>query len=477
MGLFSDGSKGESPAIREIVDAARKRLKENPADAGAVLKLADALAGSGRKDEAVRLLNRYGPIVQSRGRLEEAIAIYKKAAQLDPDCSLTSSTYLSHLQLKKIVDAEKESLAVAPPPAVPPPSGSFSRPGPDPVPPASGSFVLPTAASGPPPSGSFERPVPPAGPPPSGSFERPRTTAAPPPSGSFPLPDAAPPGPSAWSQKKDAVHGAQAGIPLLRDIPPLLIDLVLQKINLVTLAPGEELFREGAEGSSVFFVVQGALDVTARNDAGANVLLRTARDGEVISEASFLTGLPRYSTVTAREPSNLLELDHNALTPIARKHRPLADALNRLYEERVLTTALARSRVFGVLPDVERRELARALRTASVPAGTAVVRQGVPARGAYVVKRGAFRVTFRSGDREVAVALLRPHELFGDLAETAGEAQAETVTSVMESELLCLDTAELAALRARSPQLSAALEALRLDHAERCVAALRAARR
>ncbi|MFN7986738.1 MAG: cyclic nucleotide-binding domain-containing protein [Thermoanaerobaculia bacterium] len=462
MGLFSDGSKGESPAIREIVEAARKRLKENPADAGAVLKLADALAGSGRKDEAVRLLNRYGPIVQSRGRLEEAIAIYKKAAQLDPDCSLTSSTYLSHLQLKKIVDAEKESLAVAPPPAVPPPSGSFSRPGPDPVPPASGSFVLPKAASGPPPSGSFERPP---------------ATAAPPPIGSFPLPDQAPPAPSAWSQKKESVHGARAGIPLLRDIPPLLIDLVLQKINLVTLAAGEELFREGAEGNSVFFVVQGALDVTAFNDAGARVLLRTARDGEVIGEASFLTGLPRYSTVTAREPSNLLELDHNALAPIARKQRALADALNHLYAERVLTTALARSRVFGVLPDAERRELARALRTVSVPAGTAVVRQGVLARGAYVVKRGAFRVTFHSGDREVAVALLRPHELFGDLAETAGQAQAETVTSVMESELLCLDTAELAALRARSPQLSAALEALRLDHAERCVAALRAARR
>ncbi|HYN41614.1 MAG TPA: cyclic nucleotide-binding domain-containing protein [Thermoanaerobaculia bacterium] len=452
MGLFSDGSKSESPAVREIVETARKRLKENPADAGAVLKLADALAGSGRKTEAVRLLNQYGPIVQSRGRLEEAIAIYKKAAQLDPNCELTSSTYLSHLQLKKILEAEAVAQAAAvartaaPPGPTPPPSGNFTRPGPDPVPPSSGSFVRPDPAAGPPPSGSF------------------------------PLPEPTPPEPSAWSQKREAVHGARAGIPLLRDIPPVLIDLVLQRIKLVTLAPDEVLFREGSEGNSAFFVVQGTLDVTTRNDLGTEVLLRTARAGESVGEASFLTALPRYATVTAREQSNLLELDHNAIMPIARKHRPLADALSRLYEERVLTTALARSRVFGVLAESQRQQLTQRLRTAAVQAGTLIVRQGAPAKAAFIVKRGAFRVTFRSSDREIAVALLRPHELFGDLGEGPGQPQAETVTAVTESELLYLAPEDLAAFRSQSPQLAAALEALRLERAESCVAALRAAR-
>ena len=85
-------------------------------------------------------------------------------------------------------------------------------------------------------------------------------------------------------------------------------------------------------------------------------------------------------------------------------------------------------------------------------------------------------MTFRSGDREIAVALLRPHELFGDLGEGTAQPQAETVTAVTESELLCLAPEDLAAFRSRSPQLSAALEALRLERAESCVAALRAAR-
>jgi CRP-like cAMP-binding protein len=290
------------------------------------------------------------------------------------------------------------------------------------------------------------------------------------------LPEPAPSS-STWGQKKEAVHGATVGIPLLRDIPPLLIDLVLQRINLITLAPGEVLYREGSEGNSVFFVVQGTLVVTARHDLGTEVVLRTIRDGEAVGEASFLTGLPRYATVTAREQSNILELDHNALAPIARKHRPLADALNRLYEERVLIAALARSRVFGVLPEAERRQLTKKLETVAVPAGTLVVREGTPAKNAYVVKRGAFRLTFRSGDREVAVALLRPHEVFGDLAEGREPLQAESVTAVTDSELLRLASEDLAALRSRSMQLSVALDALRLERAERCVAALRGIRR
>jgi CRP-like cAMP-binding protein len=475
MGLFSDGSKGESPAIRELVEAARKRLKENPADAGAVLKLADALAGSDRKTEAVRVLNHYGPIVQSRGRVETAIAIYKKASQLDPDCSLTSSTYLSHLQLMKIMEAERAIQASAPPAPAPPPSGSFTRPGPDPLPPPSGSFELPVPPAGPPSSG-FPHQAVPLGPPPSGSFERPPADAAPPPSDSFPAPEPGPPA-SAWSQKKEAVHGAQAGIPLLRDIPPFLLDLVLQRINLITLDPGEILFREGSEGNSVFFVVQGTLAVTARHDLGTEVVLKTLRDGDAIGESSFLTGLPRHATVTAREQSNLLELDRNALTPIARKHRPLAEALNRLYVERILTSALARSRVFGVLPEPVLRQLTQKLGTIAVQAGTAVVQQGTSVKFAYIVKQGAFRVAFRAGDREVAVALLRPHEVFGDLGEERGQPQAESVTAVTDSELLCLASEDLAALRARSPQLVAALDALKLERAESCVAALRGARR
>ena len=128
------------------------------------------------------------------------------------------------------------------------------------------------------------------------------------------------------------------------------------------------------------------------------------------------------------------------------------------------------------LPEAERRQLTRKLEPVAVQAGTLVVREGVPAKAAFIVKRGAFRVTFRASDREVAVALLRPHEVLGDLAEGLDVPQAESITAVTDSEVLRLAPEDLAALRSRSAPFSAALDALRLERAERCVAALRAAR-
>ena len=98
MGLFSDGPRRDAPDLKQVVEAARKRLQENPADAAAVLKLADALAGSGRKTEAVRILNRFGPIVQSKGRLEQAIAIWWATVDADKQAGLEARTMVADLR-------------------------------------------------------------------------------------------------------------------------------------------------------------------------------------------------------------------------------------------------------------------------------------------------------------------------------------------------------------------------------------------
>ena len=129
MGLFSSGSKGIPPQLAEVIEASRKRLKADPGDVGAALRLADALVAASHRLDAVRLLNRVGPIVQSRGRLEDAIAVFKKASQIDPEFELTSTTYLSHIQLQKLLDLEKQARASAPPVAGPPLSAFLPKPG------------------------------------------------------------------------------------------------------------------------------------------------------------------------------------------------------------------------------------------------------------------------------------------------------------------------------------------------------------
>ncbi|MBK6405765.1 MAG: cyclic nucleotide-binding domain-containing protein [Holophagales bacterium] len=373
-----------------------------PADTGAVLRLADALASGGDPREAVQVLNRAGPRLQKAGRLVEAIAVYKKVEELDPKAEITSS-FLSQIELKKLLEATAKAQA---------------------------------------------------------KVQAQVLAAAP----SLPGPASLPPAEVAERRKKsERVHALRKEIPLLKDIPPFLFELVLEKINLRTLAQGQTLFAEGDDGSSLSFVAAGELVVSAKGDDGALVLLGLLGPGDVAGEISFLSGVPRTATVSARTRVDLLELDRNALTPLVKKHRHVADALSRLYAERVLDGVLARSRLFGHLPRTDRDALARRLKPVAAKPGEVLIREGASDAGLYLVRRGAVRVTVKRGARDVALALLTPHDFFGDLATVRSRPRTASVTAVTDTELLWLAGADLLALLAQRPGLTAVLEEIQLE--------------
>lgn len=397
MTLFEGRTSGDA-RLKEVVDECRRRLRDDPADTGAVLRLADALALGGDPREAIQVLNRAGPRLQKAGRLVEAIAVYKKVEELDPKAEITSS-FLSQIELKKLLEAtakaQAQVLAAAP-----------SAPGP-------------------------------AAPPPAEMVER--------------------------RKKSERVHALRKEIPLLKDIPPFLFELVLEKIHLRTLAPGQALFAEGDDGSSLSFVAAGELVVSAKGDDGVPVLLGLLGPGDVAGEISFLSGVPRTATVAARTRVDLLELDRNALTPLVKKHRHVADALSRLYAERVLDGVLARSRLFGRLPRTDRDALARRLKPVAAKPGEVLIREGASDAGLYLVRRGAVRVTVKQGARDAALALLTPHDFFGDLATVRSRPRTASVTAVTDTELLWLAGADLLALLAQRPELTAVLEEIQLE--------------
>jgi CRP-like cAMP-binding protein len=61
---------------------------------------------------------------------------------------------------------------------------------------------------------------------------------------------------------------------------------------------GDEIIREGERGQSMFFIVEGMLEVFAQSD-GRRCRLAAIGPGEFIGEMSLLTGEPRSATVVA----------------------------------------------------------------------------------------------------------------------------------------------------------------------------------
>lgn len=396
MALFESRPAGDA-RHREAVEECRKRLRADPADGAAALRLADLLATPDGRAEAIGTLNRVGARLRKAGRIVEAIAVFKKVEALDPRAEVTSS-YLSILELKKLQEAEGRSRS--------------------------------PAASAP--------------------AESPGDPAA-----------------TDRRRKSERVHSLRKEVPLLRDVPAFLFELVLEKIRLSSLDAGAILYSEGDPGGTLFFVATGEVETSARGDSGAPVPLELHRTGDVLGVVSFLSGVPHPESAVARTHADLLGLDRAALAPLVKKHREIAEALSRLFAERVLDGVLARSRVFGFLPRRDREAVARRMKPVSVKAGEVVLREGDPGGDAFLVRSGALRVTTRHRGRELALALLTPHELFGDVSTIRRGPRTATVTAVTECELLRLPASDLLGLLAARPELAPALEEIQLDRFSR----------
>lgn len=415
MALFQ---KPVSPAVekaRRTVEELRVKLKLDPANVPAILALAEALVTLGERQEAVQHLSRTGAALQRQDRLLDAITVYRKVQQVDPKGEIEAGVMVS-INLQKLLQEVKAEAA----------SAASASPGP---------AILPGAVASPPAS-------PPSGAPPRDEIRK----------------------------KKEAVQSAVAGIPILKDVPPFLFEVVLEKIELRTLTAASVLFREGEPGTSVFFVISGELGVTTRDDAGMDVSLGTLGRGDVAGEISFLSGLPRTATLTAIDQAVVLELDRRAIDPIARRHRRVGEALTAFYKERVLDSVLARSPLFAGLTREERAAIALRLTPVVAKPGDPIIREGARDDTLFLLRRGQVRVTSERAGHEIVLADLGPHAFFGDIAALRGTARTASVTAITEVELLCLSRKHLDELLAAHPELRERLEIVQL---ERFVAASR----
>jgi len=91
------------------------------------------------------------------------------------------------------------------------------------------------------------------------------------------------------------------------------LDLVASHIHVVELDPGDVLFKEGEKGDSVFFIVEGELDIIkeprSRNEWGIdNVVITKLSKGRTIGEMSAIDKIPRSATVKAVKKSTLVTM-------------------------------------------------------------------------------------------------------------------------------------------------------------------------
>ena len=117
-------------------------------------------------------------------------------------------------------------------------------------------------------------------------------------------------------------------------------DLFSQPDDVVRLASGEVLFREGEPGDTTFVLLEGNMDIMV-----GDKVVETSRRGAIIGEMALIDQSPRGATAVASGPARLAKVDQRRFhfliqqNPFFATHvmKALADRLrqmNRLLAER-----------------------------------------------------------------------------------------------------------------------------------------------
>jgi ABC-type multidrug transport system fused ATPase/permease subunit len=96
-------------------------------------------------------------------------------------------------------------------------------------------------------------------------------------------------------------------MPLFRDAPLETLNALAQRVATEHYDSGEAVVREGEEGTSAYFVIDGQLEVVT-DAPGGERRLNLLEPGDYFGELAVLLGERRAATVRATEPSHLYRL-------------------------------------------------------------------------------------------------------------------------------------------------------------------------
>ena len=125
------------------------------------------------------------------------------------------------------------------------------------------------------------------------------------------------------------------------------------------LGPTQRIVVEGREGTSLFLVGDGQVEVRVRNDDGTDRLVDTMGRGEVVGEMALLTGEKRTATVRSVAETVVYEIGREQYEPLLRAHPDWLEELAALMAARL---ARRRTRISEMDRRVHTRSLVERIR-------------------------------------------------------------------------------------------------------------------
>ena len=272
---------------------------------------------------------------------------------------------------------------------------------------------------------------------------------------------------------------------------------------------GETIVREGENGSTAFYVLEGTVEVflssprahvaTAEQSKGliariASILSSNKEDkregatndrkyipidasvdlpymnpvaqlgaGELFGEMTCMSFYPRSATVRADTDCVVLEMLRNVLD-VMQKSKTFRAQLDRNYRERALGTHLRSVPIFADLDQDFIAHLQQRVELIRFAPGQVITEEGAPADAFYLVRIGFVKVSQKHGSGEdLVIAYLPRGGYFGEMGLlTAGTPDGgrrnATCTALDHVEVVKISAEDFQLMLERFPQVRASLE-------------------
>ena len=239
--------------------------------------------------------------------------------------------------------------------------------------------------------------------------------------------------------------------PLFETLDPGAFVDLLQRCKRRPFAVGDRLIQQGDPARSFFVVSTGILAVVQAPSADPTAEQELARlgPGDFFGELALVSNSPRIASVIATTEGEALEFPGEVLRDLIAAHPAAQLALNKFARARLLQNAMATSPLFRPFDRDQRKHLIARFVIREVPARAAVLTEGFPSDGPYVVMQGRFAVD-HDGQR---LATLGVGEIFGEISLLARANAGATVTAETAGRVLRLPRKSFDELILTHPQV------------------------
>jgi small-conductance mechanosensitive channel/CRP-like cAMP-binding protein len=98
--------------------------------------------------------------------------------------------------------------------------------------------------------------------------------------------------------------------------------------------PPEQIVRQGDDGSSLFYIAEGNLEVLIDQEDGTKLKVAALKAGDVFGEMALLTGQKRTATVVATTEVAVYEISKEIISPVIEHRREILNDMSLLLAKR-----------------------------------------------------------------------------------------------------------------------------------------------